>query len=275
MKKFGIMVIALAMLVSMTGLVMADTGVNQTFETQGIVLVTSIDAYGNMYSTSDVVWKQSSAVPLPMTGAPATGSYYVAEYSEDTMSNGVGDVQYDKDTRLETKAGVSGQYNIEATKEILFNGYNGAEITSADTIFLDGTGNYSTTKENVICVFATAASEYIPAFCNRVEMGSSITGELINAVTQTDALFVTDSADTPVVVDHDVRVDSITVGDASYPSVGKVTAYAEGLIMEGRGNTTKSFETIEWSEETSVDGDIYLFDKDMHYESGVRRVRET
>ena len=36
MKKFGIMVIALAMLVSMTGLVMADTGVNQTFETQGI-----------------------------------------------------------------------------------------------------------------------------------------------------------------------------------------------------------------------------------------------
>jgi hypothetical protein len=275
MKKFGIMVIALAMLVSMTGLVMADTGVNQTFETQGVVLVTSIDAYGNMYSTSDVVWKQSSATPLPMTGAPAAGSYYVAEYSEDTMSNGVGDVQYDKDTRLETKAGVSGQYNIEATKEILFNGYNGAEINSEDNIFLDGTGNYSTTRDNVICVFATGVSEYIPAFCNRVEMGSTITGELINARTDTDALFVTDSADTPVVVDHDVRVDSITVGDAAYPSVGTVSAYAEGLIMEGRGNNTKMYQTIEWSEETSVDGDIYLFDKDMHYESGVRRVRET
>ena len=106
-------------------------------------------------------------------------------------------------------------------------------------------------------------------------MGSTITGELINARTDTDALFVTDSADTPVVVDHDVRVDSIAVGNASYPSVGKVSAYAEGLIMEGRGNNTKMYQTIEWSEETSVDGDIYLFDKDMHYESGVRRVRET
>jgi hypothetical protein len=276
MKKFGIMVIALAMLVSMTGLVMADPGVNQTFETQGIVLVTSIDAYGNMYSTTDVVWKQSSAVPLTsIPPAPAAGTYYVAEYSEDTQSNGVGDVQYDKDTRLETKAGVNGQYNIEATKQILFNGYNGAEINSEDNLFLDGTGNYSQTKNAAICVFAASTSEYIPAFCNRVEMGSTITGELINARTDSDILFVTDSADTPVVMDHDVRVDTITVGTTSYPSMGKVSAFAEGLIMEGRGNSTSYFEVIEWSEESMVDGDIYLFDKDMHYESGIRRVRET
>ena len=43
MKKFGLMVIALAMLVLMTGIVMADPGVNQTFETQGITMETIVD----------------------------------------------------------------------------------------------------------------------------------------------------------------------------------------------------------------------------------------
>jgi len=239
MKKFGIMVIALAMLVLMTGLVMADPGVNQTFETQGVSLVTSINAFGNMYSTTDVTWKQSSVVPIAsIPPAPAAGTYYVTTYSEDTQSNGDGDIVYDKDTNLETKSALNGQFNIEATKEIGFAGYNGAEITSTDNIFLDGTGNYSVTKERAICVFASDVSTYIPAFCNRVEMGSSITAEYVNAVTETNDRFITDSADTPVEVTHNIRVDTYgtTSSGAAIPSYGKVTAFAEGLIMEGRGN---------------------------------------
>jgi len=277
MKKFGIMVIALAMLVLMTGIVMADTGVNQTFETQGVSLVTSINAFGNMYSTTDVTWKQSSVTPLPIKSAMTAGSYYVATYSEDTQSNGEGDIMYDKDTNLETKAALNGQFNIEGTKEIAFAGYNGAEITSTDNIFLDGTGNYSTTRDNVICLFAEASSSTIPAFCNRVEMGSTFTAEYINAVTESNARFVLESADTPVEVNHDIRVDTYGTPStgAAIPSYGKVSAFAEGLIMEGRGTSNASFETIEWSEESMVDGSIYLFDKNMHYESGVKRVRSS
>jgi hypothetical protein len=278
MKKFGIILIALAMLVLMTGLVMADPGVNQTFETQGISLVTSINAFGNMYSTTDVTWTQSSDVPLnKIPPSPAAGSYYATTYSEDTQSNGDGDITYDKDTNLETKAGLNGQFNIEATKEIGFAGYNGAEITSTDNIFLDGTGNYSTTNDKVICVFAQSASTTIPAFCNRVEMGSTFTAEYINAVTETNERFIVPSADTPVEVNHDIRVDTYgtTSTGAAIPSYGKVEAFAEGLIMESRGTSNASFETIEWSEDTMVDGSIYLFDKNMHYESGVKRVRSS
>ena len=53
--------------------------------------------------------------------------------SEETMSNGVGFINYDKDLNVETKAGLNGQSNIEATKEIAFEGMNGAEITSTIT----------------------------------------------------------------------------------------------------------------------------------------------
>jgi hypothetical protein len=269
MKKFGIMVIALAMVVLMTGIVMADTGVNQTFETQGVSLVTSISAKGNMFSASDVTWKQSSATELTkIPPAPAAGSYYVSTYSEETMSNGVGYIDYDKNTELETKSRLTGQYNIEATKEIAFEGLNGAEITSTDNIFMDGTGNYSKTAEQAICVFAASTSEYIPRFCNTVEMGSTFTMEVVNARTETNDRFVVPSADTPVAMNHNIRVDYL----GTLPSEGKVSAFAEGSVMEGRGTSTSYYEKIEWREESMADGLIYLFDKDMAYESGIRRV---
>jgi len=280
MKKFGIMVIALAMLVFMTGIVMADPGVNQTFETQGVTMETLVDVTGSMKASADVTWKISSIVPLgSIPPAPAAGVYYVSTYSEDTESDGTADIQYSKDLILEAKAANEQQSNIEATKLLTFNGYNGASVTTTDNIFLDGTGNYSLTKNQAICVFAASTSEYIPAFCNRVEAGSTVSGEFINMETRTDDRFIVDSADTPVELNHVVTVSPVTIVNAAgvmqtYPSVGDASAFMEGLIMEGRGNSTGVFENIEFSERTSVSGDIYKFSKDMHYESGFRRVRE-
>jgi len=266
LKKVGIMVVALAMLFA--GIAMADPGVNQTFETQGVSMVTSIQAEGNMYSTTDVTWTQSSAQALTTVPPLTSGTYYVSTYSEDTMSNGVGFISYDKSTQLETKSRLNGQYNIEATKEIAFIGIDGAEITSTDNIFLDGTGQALETNKNAICVFASDKSEYIPAFCNSVEAGSSFTMEVVNARTETNDRFVVASADTPSTVNHNIRVDSLS----DLPSIGKVSAFMEGIVQEGRGNSTGAFETIEFSESTSADGYITLFDKVMGYTSGIKRV---
>jgi hypothetical protein len=271
------MVIALALL--FVGIALADTGVNQTFETQGVSMVTSIQAEGNMFSTTDVTWAQSSQVALTaIPPSPASGSYYVSTYSEDTQSNGNGLIGYDKNTQLETKARLTGQYNIEATKEITFIGENGAEITSTDNVFLDGTGNFSRTANQAICVFAASTSEYIPAFCNTVESGSSFTMNVVNARTETRDRFVVPSADTPLQVTHDIRVD--TLGDI--PSIGKVSAFMKGMIMEGRNNagvnTTTTgglpsyYEKIEFTESTEADGYITLFDKNMDWVSGIKRV---
>ncbi len=156
---------------------------------------------------------------------------YTTTYSEETQSNGVGFISYDKDMNVETKAGLNGQSNIEATKVIAFEGMNGAEITSTDNLFLQSTGESETTSARAICVFASGTSSTIPRFCNTVETGSSFTMEVVNARTETNDRFITDSADTPVEVNHNIRVD--TLGDR--PSVGKVSAFMEGTIHGRQG----------------------------------------
>ncbi|HNO09136.1 MAG TPA: hypothetical protein PKJ03_10455, partial [Methanoregulaceae archaeon] len=55
------------------------------------------------------------------------------------------------------------------------------------------------------------------------------------------------------------------------PSNGKVSAYIEGTIMEGRDKSISFFELMEFSERTSVDGKIFLFDKQMGWVSGLNR----
>ena len=87
MKKSGILVIALALLFLVTGFVMADPGVNATFETQGVALVTSIQATGNLYSATDLTWSDSSGGIVSSGTDPTLAGYP----NWDTYpSNGVG-----------------------------------------------------------------------------------------------------------------------------------------------------------------------------------------
>jgi hypothetical protein len=282
LKKFLILVIALLIFpVCVAG----DYGIRPIPETQGVVTATTINAVGNLHSTTDVEWKiTDDCCGLP--GIPPlsrwSATLYAATYTEDTMSNGIGLIAYDKTTQLESKAALTGQSNIEATKQLLFYGNNGREIYSEDNIFLDGTASRYLTEENAICVFAGDTIPILPGFCNSVEAGSTFTGGVVDMTTATDTRFITNSVDTPVAVDHTIRVDYLE----DLPSSGKVSAFMEGSVREGNGNyrlfdggkiivlypNDGLITQVEWSEETSVDGEIGLFDKDMRYESGLDRV---
>jgi hypothetical protein len=136
---------------------------------------------------------------------------------------------------------------ITATKQISFVGENGAEIISTDGICASGSG---------------------PGFCNTVEAGSSFTMGTVNAMTGTNAGFVTASATMPMGLDYTIRIDSL--GDS--PSIGKVSAFIKGTVQEGKGGSSSLFGSVEFEERTSMDGRITLFDKEMHWESGSRRV---
>ena len=56
MKKFGLMVITLAMLVAFTGVALADTGIPAVPETQGFTTSTAIQAVGTATETDSIVW---------------------------------------------------------------------------------------------------------------------------------------------------------------------------------------------------------------------------
>jgi hypothetical protein len=264
MKTTTFLALLIGLFLLPAGTAMADTGVNATTETQGISITTSIIAVGSFKSSSSVDWD---------------GGGYQAGYTEKTMSNGVGQIAYEKSLTIDTSAALNGQSNIEAVKLLTFTGEDGAHVYSDESIMVSGSGSPGLTENAAICVFAAPGSEYIPAFCNHVLAGSTVSGGFINMQTVSDTRFIVPSADTPVALNHHVTVSPITIVDAAgvmqtYPSVGDASAFMEGLIMEGRGNDIISYGTMEFAERTSVSGDIYKFDKNMHYESGFRRVRE-
>jgi len=277
MKKFGILVIALATL--FVGCAMADTGMNATQETQGISTSTTIDVVGSITSSTDIAWRASdlqtlNAIP-PLAnppGAPTAGSsIYESVYSEDTQSVGTGLISYAKEMDVETGNRLRGQWNIEATKQIGFYGIDGATIVSTDYIMVDGAGQTAGAANSVICPFS-AALPNIPQFCNRAEAGSTIDMTIANVRTTSTNRFVMASADPGVELNHAIRV--IPLAD-DVPSYGIATAHMDVLVQEGRSLSTAPtnglYERVEFHESTTARGAITLFDKVMHYESGVVR----
>jgi hypothetical protein len=277
MKKLIPLVIALIL---MTGVALADHGIDPVPETQGITTSTSVNLVGNFGSATELQWRitndpERSLPEIPPLASEET-TIYESTYTEDTQSHGVGLMLYDKELDVETSGQISGQWNIEATKQIAFVGIDGASVVSSDTIMVDGAARQYYTEDWVICPFAPAVTEHFPTYCNRAEAGSSIDMTVANVRTTTTDRFVMPSADHPVELNHDIRVSELIT---DVPSQGMASAFMEVLIQEAGGFTDDEapgaywtlMERIGFSEETTADGAITLFDKLMHYESGMVR----
>jgi hypothetical protein len=287
MKKLMLVFVTLILL---TGIAMADRGIDPVPETQGIVTSTSANVVGNFASATEIQWRITDN-PNGLPGVPPLfpeAAIYESTYTEDSQTHGVGLMLYDKELDVETSGQISGQWNIEATKQIAFVGIDGASVVSTDNIMVDGAATPDLTLYHVICPFASDVSTIFPAFCNRAEAGSTIDMTVANVRTTTTDRFVMPSSDHPVELNHDLRVTELVT---DVPSVGFASAYMEVLIQEGRGfavafgNSDATFrdirpvsgvmdplvERIEFSEETTADGVITLLEKLMHYESGMVR----
>jgi hypothetical protein len=271
MKKLIPIIFALILL---TGAACADRGIIPVPETQGIVTSTSVNLVGNFASATELQWRitdDSKGLPgIPPLTHP--GVIYESTYTEDTQTHGTGLMLYDKETDVETSGQISGQWNIEATKQIAFIGIDAASVVSSDTIMVDGAARDRLVHQVLICPFAVREIDDIPAFCNRAEAGSTIDMTVANVRTSTTDRFVMPSGDHPVELNHDVRVTELVT---DVPSQGMASAYLDVLIQEGRDGGSYDplllMERIEFSEETTADGAITLFEKLLHYESGMVR----
>ena len=271
MKTTAIPVLFLGLMVLATGVAMADRGIEPVPETQGIVTSTTINAVGNFDSHTELAWRTTTSSgglnSVPPLGAEA--AIYEAVYTEDTQSNGVGLIMYDKELDIETSGQISGQWNIEATKQLAYIGIDGGSVVSSDFIMVDGAANPTATGNAVICPFGADTSSTFPAYCNRAQAGSTIDMTVANVRTSSTSRFVMPSGDHPVELNHDIRVSELVEG---VPSQGFASAFMEVLIQEGSsGSPANLTERIEFEERTTVDGAITLFNKLMHYESGMVR----
>lgn len=269
MKKIVIFSIVF---ISIIGLTMADTGIDPVPETQGIVTSTTIEMIGNFASATDLQWRmtddEDGLDSLP--DDDLLGQVYSSVYSEDTQSNGIGLIGYDKELDVETGGQISGQWNIESVKELSFVGADGARVLSTDTILVDGVAYPDPSiPEMFLCPFAGSDDwVYVGTFCNMAESGSTIDMTVANVRTTSTDRFVMPTSDYPVELNHDILVTELTPG---LSSEGTASAYMNVLLQE---NYDEEFpwisilaERIEISEETTVTGDVTVFEKLMHYDS--------
>jgi hypothetical protein len=272
MKKLGILVIALALLV--VGLAMAEPGVPQVNEVQGLTTSTTVIAAGNFNAASSVQITNLGRTTDDeggLGGIPPVDDavYYTSLYTEDTQNSEVGYISYDKDLDVSTANKISGQYNIQAVKQITYLGVDASSMITNDYLLLDGAGvDYGTIGDTLICPFGS--EENAPAFCNRVETGSSMNLKVANLNTQMADRFIMKAADPGVTVMNSVGVGAYA---SDLPSKGSVSAYIKGSIKEGgrEGETPEDdndlYETVVFSDSTGVSGDISTFAKSMVYTS--------
>ena len=277
MKKLILICIILALLI--VGVTMAEPGIPKVNEVQGLTTSTTVIAAGNFNAASSVDTVISRVVPV--TGIPGPewdefapgGTIYQTVYSEDTQNAEVGFISYDKDLDVSTANKVSGQYNVQAVKQITYLGVDASSVVTNDYLLLDGAGMAGSAAERVICPFACGM---YPAFCNRIETGSTMNLKVANLNTQVGDRFIMKAADAGVEVFNTVGVSSYAT---DLPSKGSVSAYMRGSIKEGGrgsdwvpvgegfGALSDLYESVTFSDTTGVSGDITTFAKSMRYTS--------
>jgi hypothetical protein len=120
-----------------------------------------------------------------------------------------------------------------------------------------------------------------PAFCNKIETGSTMTLTIGNLNTFMGGKFISSSGNSGVDIFNKIDVSSYS---ADLPSMGTVSAYLKGSIKEGGRDisittplstdpTIKTespndlFEILEFFDSTSISGNIFNFNKQMSYTS--------
>ncbi|HIH27717.1 MAG TPA: hypothetical protein HA256_07070 [Methanoregulaceae archaeon] len=263
-KKIGMIVLIFMILTGMGGYAVADTGIPQTPETIGVGTVTAAQVAGSMVSRTSIETAMSVDDPLadiPPLDPYGWGIYYVTTYNEDTVSNGVGFIEYTKLMNLDTANMNVNQYNIEAFKQLAFEGDGTSSMVTTENIFVDGTARWQDTGDSMMCVFAASPAVVFPAFCNSAEAGSSVDMRFGSVTTTTNDRFIMKTGDPAVELNHNVRV---------IETIGKASAYMNVLGLESRSEYTIPevvYATTGFSETTTVDGLIEIFDKTMHYTS--------
>lgn len=264
---FG-MIIALAMLIAFTGMVMADPGVNATPEVQGITTSTSIDCVGIVTESDSLAMTTTNAGAVNSPPLNSGQVQYTAGYNDNLMAVN-GHTTFVKSMQISTANTIADQSNIKASTNLQFIGIDGGRATRDEDIMIDGAGQATSTAGSILCPFASSTSDSIPPFCNIVQAGSSIDTTLTSVVTNANARFIGTDATFPVVLNYNIAAKGITLSDGtSSPMIGSVSAYVKAHIQEARNSTATKSEDVVYSETSSASGLIDNFAKSISYQSG-------
>jgi len=283
MKTTGVIVIALAMLIALTGMVMADQVVPQVPEVQGFSSTTSVSAVGTVTETDAVAWALTNYDALatrtdgdgPMLDE-GDGEDGQVQYSTayDYSYQGIGG----QTTTLLTRATSTGnkilsQSNLNMKSDVQFlPATEGALAIGSENIMIDGSGQSTMASDRMLCPFGADQNDVIPQYCNIVQMGSAYQLNIGSVVSSANNRFVGTDATLPVVQNYAINVKGIILSDGTTtPALGSASAYIKAAIKEGRDAEEENdglAETLTLSETTTASGTINSFNVAKAYQSG-------
>jgi hypothetical protein len=254
-RKSLLCILSVFLVLATLGISATADGVNQTPEIQGITTSTYIDVVGFASNTVDLAWTSSS------------GSSQTTVYSENTNAMN-GHTVYVKNFNVNTGDQVIGQSNVESSRQITFEGLDGGNMVSDESLLIDTYGNASSAAGQFLCPFGAAGSGVLPAFCNIVQAGSHIDSTYISVSTQASSRTIMATADVPVALTYSINAHGVNTANGVIPAQGLVSAYIRAHLQGGSGNTTAKASDLTYEDRSSANGVIRSFTKSYAYQSG-------
>jgi len=267
MKTISVIVIALAMLIALTGAVMADQVVPAVPENQAITTSTSVIADGLVMETDALAWSLSNQTlnTMPL----GTGQIqYTTAYDANIVAQ-AGTTTLVKTMAVDTRNKVISTSNVNANTALTFVATaDGGDVVGSENLLVDGAGNSTTASDRMLCPFAAAAGNVIPVYCNIVQAGSKYDLTVGSVTTAANDRFVGTDATAPVVLNYQINVKPYGTTAGQIPAIGSAMAYVKAHIQEGRNFNATKDEDLTYSETSSVQGTISAFNKVIAYQSG-------
>ena len=207
----------------------ADILPRQVPENQIFSKTSMIEGVGVLAESNSVVWQigDGGLTQLPEArvnsagDAVRSGSIAYVTYKDSITTNG-GQISEVKSFSLDTHAQTAGMFNIEAIKVLTYTSQNGSHLMGEESYVLDVAGNWSHGRDGIVCVFARAANDFIPAFCNKVTASSklmSVTTAQVETIGRLTA--VGKDTNVPATLKYEISVT---------PDANSASGYADGIV---------------------------------------------
>jgi hypothetical protein len=196
-----------------------------------------------------------------------TEEIMILTWTDSLRTNG-GKLSLNENIDFDSRNKGKGLSNLEVEKVFTYASTEGAHLVGAEEWILDVAGNWEDVAGTIRCVFASAKTDYFPAFCNVVKAKSELVN--INSAqvsTKGAARSVAATGDIPAMLNYQIAVTPDSNSGSGFAD-GTVKTLFGGSIMEARAKNQITSATNNWKDSASVTGGIKNFQKTFNYESG-------
>ena len=177
---------------------------------------------------------------------------------------------FTKSLIINTGNKVTGESNIKAETGLTYVATdNGGNAIGSENLMLDGSSTWGTLSDKILCPFAAATTNVIPAYCNIVQAGSKYDLTIGSVTSSANDRFIGTDATAPIVLNYGINVKPYGTPQGQIPASGSTMAYIKAHIQEARGTNSSKSEDLIYSETASTQGTITAFNKVMVYQSGL------